>query len=1133
MADEQEGGGIRQAIRFVIDKSGLRQLYQDAKEAGETAGAQIAQALDGPKVKDAIRRVGDQVAATTKDLGTKIAQGVVSGVTSSTPQLLSAVKSQVGLWKHAWDSGIDSVKDKMKNWGTLVNVPGPQPVSLSQNRQAVNTYGKGTQGYLDEIKRLQLAAQIANTTLTPLGNLLQKIGINAYQSSPKLQAMTAQLKSIGTSSQSSGTWLSGMSSQLTSLLGPLAGVAKGFGLLISAQKAFQFLQESTRVAGENQSAWARLSVTLSDFGQKLSQRQTQIMGLVGSMRSLGFSETDSVEALGTLIQLTGDYNRSLRGVTVVADLVVGRHMSMEQASKMVARATMGDVGALSRYGIVLDETRDALDQLTERMGGEAQARMNTWAGQTKSATSLMVDFKTAIGNALIAGATADGRSPLTETMTLLVKLAKENTEMFEALGFFARVTLTAAFYIVLTPIYLMSKAVKGVMAIIGTLYTDIIALPVVFRRDMNLAVASIADAATKAIKLWDRVFHTSHEGFAQMAKDARAAASVANHEFEQLKDNWQMGLGALFNPPEEGGPKAPDGAPGTAGIIKAREHQMLNSRIHTLGATALHGDADAAAEANQKLTGILDEQQKKLEEMKATEESIAVNRGNIEKTEKHIADIKKIQLDYEKRISGEAEQRKLDAHRSTEIERLGRITRQGGDQDRVKAAGALTVLEKTLTAERDKQTKYSERYWLLQDMIDKIEQQRLTTATDAEDKYKKSVEHLADRIKYHVEENQAQGELRVMMDEINKQREEANKITDQGVRLERLRVLAVHAALVETAMNTDEAIRNKRIQEDLVKLQDPATRKEAERDLLKIRGELKNLEHNRKTLGMDIVAIVQKELEITEALTAVKEIDLGQTRKQLQAAESLAKHYNTRPQALKIYQEQLDKVNKELSRDDISEDRRNQDIALKEKIERAIRAVETPINTLYSDIKEVFEEELPDIIARGAETAADKWVSSIELMTQSSRNFKKGITGMFQGLGKSYAKEMADVAKVKVKEHIAESVSEGARAFGALGRYDFGAAASHFKSALAHLASAAKWGVLAGAASSLAGGAGGGGGRDSNTGKQADTSKPMGPDLYIHIDGVDPKNPRHQELIGQTQQQYTERTGGSVYVTSR
>ncbi len=143
------------------------------------------------------------------------------------------------------------------------------------------------------------------------------------------------------------------------------------------------------------------------------------------------------------------------------------------------------------------------------------------------------------------------------------------------------------------------------------------------------------------------------------------------------------------------------------------------------------------------------------------------------------------------------------------------------------------------------------------------------------------------------------------------------------------------------------------------------------------------------------------------------------------------------------------------------------------------------------------------------------------------------------GIAGSLLGGLAQYANAKVAENVALGVEELAKGFAALANPLLAPTAPlHFKAAAGFGVSAAKWAVLAGASASAQGAIGGGGSRGGGVpsgasdvgGRLSETGR--GPMVVIYIDGIDPNNPRHQRLVGQTVAEYGSR-GGRVEQRSR
>jgi hypothetical protein len=177
---------------------------------------------------------------------------------------------------------------------------------------------------------------------------------------------------------------------------------------------------------------------------------------------------------------------------------------------------------------------------------------------------------------------------------------------------------------------------------------------------------------------------------------------------------------------------------------------------------------------------------------------------------------------------------------------------------------------------------------------------------------------------------------------------------------------------------------------------------------------------------------------------------------------------------------------------------------------------------------------------KAADGMSDAFTNSFEMIFSGMGNLHSAFTAMWKGMGQAVANGIADEAKGHSKKETAAAVSATAEAIGMAARLD-PKAGGMFLSAAEHLAAAAAWSALAGgagAASNALGGKGGGGGgssspsssRDAGSGV-AQNAKKAGPQIHIYVDGMDPRNPRHQQLTQETLKGVAERYGQTGSVT--
>lgn len=114
------------------------------------------------------------------------------------------------------------------------------------------------------------------------------------------------------------------------------------------------------------------------------------------------------EAVKQSLQVLIDYGMGLplamQTVGQALDLSVGKHMELGAATDLLGKAFVGQTETLARYGIKIKEgLSDAekfaavQEQINERVGGRAQAQMNSLAGKYELLTSRLDDLNEAIG----------------------------------------------------------------------------------------------------------------------------------------------------------------------------------------------------------------------------------------------------------------------------------------------------------------------------------------------------------------------------------------------------------------------------------------------------------------------------------------------------------------------------------------------------------------------------------------------------------------------------------------------------------------------------------------------------------------------------------------------------------------
>lgn len=211
------------------------------------------------------------------------------------------------------------------------------------------------------------------------------------------------------------------------------------GALVAAfgvRALIRFGKETVRVAGEAQAIWNRLAATVENTGVKFKDVEADIRSFARAMQdTTTVGDEQFATILNTLVALSGDYERSLRNVGLVADFAARQQLSLETSAQQIGRAMTGNTQTLTRYIGKIEEGADVIQVLRERMAGAAENEAKTLQGRLDQLNNEWDDFKQAVGEAIIAG--TEGESLLERLILVVQSLTAwvdRNQGAFAALG---------------------------------------------------------------------------------------------------------------------------------------------------------------------------------------------------------------------------------------------------------------------------------------------------------------------------------------------------------------------------------------------------------------------------------------------------------------------------------------------------------------------------------------------------------------------------------------------------------------------------------------------------------------------------------------------------------------------------
>ena len=184
-------------------------------------------------------------------------------------------------------------------------------------------------------------------------------------------------------------------------------------VLYGAKKAFDF---TVGAAIANEKGIRVLQTSVELLGIKYDKVRGQIEGMAAQMEATTeYGDTDTRRVLAILIQLTGDYEKSMKNLPLVMDMASSGLFDLDSAARYVAMALEGNVMMLSRYipalkaenneiirnGTAAQKAAEAMRILLEKFGGTAQKNLQSTSAQIKQFNNYISDMGKKIGIVLL------------------------------------------------------------------------------------------------------------------------------------------------------------------------------------------------------------------------------------------------------------------------------------------------------------------------------------------------------------------------------------------------------------------------------------------------------------------------------------------------------------------------------------------------------------------------------------------------------------------------------------------------------------------------------------------------------------------------------------------------------------
>ena len=220
----------------------------------------------------------------------------------------------------------------------------------------------------------------------------------------------SQIKDFEKSLDGSGETADAAKPKFSGLWKEILGANFAYDMAKDAGRAFvQMIQQSIGNAVEDQQTQHELAESIRQTGRNYEIVGPQLEAFAAKMEQSTLYTDEQVRKASTLmVQMTDlDANGIQRAVKGSAGLAAVMGVDLESAARLVMKAMEGNYGALSRYGIKVDENLTAeqkqaalLDQL-EKMYGRAESATQSYAGQLTQLKKAWENTKEEIGRVVL------------------------------------------------------------------------------------------------------------------------------------------------------------------------------------------------------------------------------------------------------------------------------------------------------------------------------------------------------------------------------------------------------------------------------------------------------------------------------------------------------------------------------------------------------------------------------------------------------------------------------------------------------------------------------------------------------------------------------------------------------------
>lgn len=197
----------------------------------------------------------------------------------------------------------------------------------------------------------------------------------------------------------------------------------------------EFTKSTVEAAAESEASWARVGQAVENAGISFGGVRDELKETFEAISDkTRFSEQQVSDAFATVLNVTNDYTGSVKNLGLITDLAVAKQIDLNTAATIVGKAMDGQTSLLKRYGIVIKDGADAMDELNKRFSGFAERDGASLQGRLHQIANEWEEFKIQIGEAITGTDTAaNSAGKLVSTLSDMATWVEKNREVISGL----------------------------------------------------------------------------------------------------------------------------------------------------------------------------------------------------------------------------------------------------------------------------------------------------------------------------------------------------------------------------------------------------------------------------------------------------------------------------------------------------------------------------------------------------------------------------------------------------------------------------------------------------------------------------------------------------------------------------